>query len=251
MSWCKYTLTKTPDASISSSHPNFAAVKPPLDARDSILLLLKQERTLSTTELAERLAVTYEAVRQHLIALEREGLVRRRVLRPSEKPVGRPNAVYALTRDGDHRFAKRYDELASALITAIDGRLGADAMLEVLAAIADERVRRWAPLLRGRMLDRRVEMLRGFYLDDDPYMRVESGAGDPLLIEHNCPYLDVAMRTPAVCSTTVTALRRLLGYEVVREERFQNGDRRCVFRVALDEPSSDDSFRLEPARGRD
>lgn len=220
-----------------------------LDARETILHLLKAERALSVTELAERLGVTYEAVRQHLIALERDGLVRRRVLRPSEKPVGRPNAEYSLTREGDHRFPKRYAELAGALLGAIDDRLGEDALRTVLAAITDERVRAWEPRLRGRMLERRVELLRSFYAEDDPYMRVESGEEGVHLFEHNCPYLDVAMATPAICSTTVSALTRLLGYQVVRVERFQSGDRRCAFRVRLDDPVDADryGFRPEPA----
>jgi predicted ArsR family transcriptional regulator len=228
--------------------PYLPPVKEPLDPRDSILHLLKRERTLSITELAERLAVTYEAVRQQLIALERDGLVRRRVLRPSEKAVGRPNAVYSLTRAGDHQFEKRYDELALALITGVGESLGADALHTVLATISDARVRQWEPRLRGRMLERRVELLRSFYADDDPFMQIEVDDEDPRLVEHNCPYLDVAMAAPAICSTTVSALSRLLGYEVVREERFQDGDRRCVFRVRLDEPSTIEEFRLEPAR---
>ena len=56
------------------------------------------------------------------------------------------------------------------------------------------------------------------------------------VIERNCPYLNAAMKRPALCSVTVNSLTRLLGVRVDREERFQNGDGRCVFRVYADEP---------------
>lgn len=70
-------------------------------------------------------------------------------------------------------------------------------------------------------------------------------SGDRLsLIEHNCPFFNVAKRRPVLCSVTVSMLTRLLGYRVVREERFQNGDGRCVFRVLLDQPIDDSSFKF-------
>ncbi|HSN18470.1 MAG TPA: DNA-binding protein, partial [Gammaproteobacteria bacterium] len=64
------------------------------------------------------------------------------------------------------------------------------------------------------------------------------------LVERNCPYLNVAMRMPRLCSVTVSTLIRLLGVRVVREERFQDGHRRCVFRVLADEPMDVKKFRF-------
>jgi predicted ArsR family transcriptional regulator len=55
------------------------------------------------------------------------------------------------------------------------------------------------------------------------------------------------MRRPALCSISVNAITRVLGYRVVRDEKFQNGDGRCVFRVLEDQPIDPASweFRLE------
>jgi predicted ArsR family transcriptional regulator len=53
------------------------------------------------------------------------------------------------------------------------------------------------------------------------------------------------MRRPALCSVSVSALTRLLGVRVHREEKFQNGDGRCVFRVHANEPVTDWTFTLE------
>jgi predicted ArsR family transcriptional regulator len=88
--------------------------------------------------------------------------------------------------------------------------------------------------------------LKGLYLDDDPFMDVEHGPDGIRLIERNCPFLNVAVAHPALCSISVSMLTRLLGVRVVREERFQAGDRRCVFRILPDVPVKLDLFQFEP-----
>ena len=71
--------------------------------------------------------------------------------------------------------------------------------------------------------------------------------GAPALIERNCPFFSVAQKHPAICSVSVNTLERLLGFKVVREQRFQAGHGRCVFRVRLDEPQPKGTpFALEP-----
>ena len=55
--------------------------------RERILDLLKRRAEATARELATALGITPPAVRQHLTALERDGLVTGRTLR---RPVGRP-----------------------------------------------------------------------------------------------------------------------------------------------------------------
>ena len=55
---------------------------------------------------------------------------------------------------------------------------------------------------------------------------------------------------PALCSLSIETLERLLGHPVVREERFQAGHGRCVFRVRLDKPLPRKGFRFESEKPR-
>ncbi|HET7705654.1 MAG TPA: hypothetical protein VFM36_06195, partial [Thermoanaerobaculia bacterium] len=71
------------------------------------------------------------------------------------------------------------------------------------------------------------------------------------LVELNCPFLNVAMQHPALCSTSVNMMTRVLGRRVVREKRFQDGDGMCVFRVYTDEPVSTNAFEREPPKTSD
>jgi predicted ArsR family transcriptional regulator len=212
------------------------------EIRRALLARLKHEGPSTTAELASHAGVTYEAVRQQLRALEADGFVAKRKEPAMSRSVGRPTSRFALTPAGDHFFAKRYDALAVELIDTASAVLGPEALTQLLATLTEERVRAWAPRLEGLSLEERLTALRDIYLDDDPFTTVEHGEGGPRLIERNCPYLNVASRRPALCSVTVSTLIRLLGAEVVRDERFQEGDGRCVFRVLTDRPVDPEAF---------
>ena len=212
----------------------------PPDVRRTLLARLKYAGPSTTAELAAHAGVTYEAVRQQLVGLADEGFVARE--KGPTGGLGRPTSRYALTPAGDHTFAKRYDALAVELIDTASAVLGREALGLLLARLTEDRVRAWAPRLEGLSIEDRLVALREIYLDDDPFTAVEDGEGGPRLVERNCPYLNVASRRPALCSVTVSTLTRLLGAEVVRDERFQEGDGRCVFRVLTDRPVDPDSF---------
>lgn len=206
------------------------------EPRRAILTALKARGPLTISELAVQVGITYEAVRQHLGPLELDGWIGRRLVRDAPCR-GRPRSVYLLTDAGDHLFAKKYEDLAVALIDAAADRLGPEALHVVLEDLARRKVEAWEPRLEGRSLEERLHALEGIYLADDPFCHAETEEGGALrLVEVNCPFLEVARRRPALCSVTVSVLRRLLGREVVRVERFQTGDGRCVFKVYRDVP---------------
>jgi predicted ArsR family transcriptional regulator len=216
------------------------------DVQQQILTFIKQQGETTNAALAERLNVSYEAVRQQLRQLEAAQLVVSRQKRAAGQRVGRPTQVYTLSAAGDHLFPKAYDELALQMIDTLATALGPEALRQVLTTFTDENVRQWAPHLQDKSLLKRLEALKGIYLENDAYMEVDrdEASGELRLVERNCPFLNVASRRPALCSVTVSTMSRLLGYTVTREKRFQNGDGRCVFRVHLDQPINSDAFRF-------
>jgi predicted ArsR family transcriptional regulator len=216
------------------------------DSRRAIVLALKERGSATIAQLAPSLALTGEAVRQQLLQLQREGWIEAVVDHGTVRGrTGRPATVYRLTDAGEHLFPKHYDTLSISVIDAVAEELGMDAALRVLARVSNDRVAVLAPQVEGRTLEERLEMLRGWYVADDPYMTHERDGDDYRLIERNCPFYNTAMSRPAFCSVSVNALTRLLGVRVHREEKFQNGDGRCVFRVHVHEPVTDWRFVLE------
>ena len=221
--------------------------------RKSILETLKCDGKAAIADLAGRLGMSGEAVRQQLLQLQREGWVEAVRDEAHEKRSGRPAAHYRLTAAGDHLFPKNYDLLGIALLDAVSGHLGPDALSRVLSAITESRAAFWEPRLAGKTLHEKLQALTAIYDPqgtDSAYAHVENGAGGLRLVEQNCPYLNVAQARPAICSVSVSLLSRLLGVEVVREERFQDGDGRCVFRVYEERPIPEDQrgWKPEPAK---
>jgi len=162
-------------------------------------------------------------------ALEQDGFVR--TSPATEGARGRPAQAYALTDSGDHAFPKSYDALTVELIDTVIETQGPRALKDVLQAMTAARVARWRPRLKGLTLKQKLEALEGIYREGDPHTSVEQRGGVPYLVERNCPFLNVARERPALCSVTVSTLQQLLGVKVVREERFQNGDGCCAFRI--------------------
>jgi predicted ArsR family transcriptional regulator len=218
------------------------------DSRRAILTTLKQRGPATIAQLADAIGLTGEAVRQQLLQLQRDGWVEARIERSDERArTGRPATIYRLSEAGDHLFPKQYDGLTVVMIDAVAEEIGEDALTRVLARLTDDRVSSVGSSLNGLTLAQKVMALKNWYLDDDPYMDIEASNGSYTLKERNCPFLNTAMRRPMLCSISVNALTRLLGFRVVREEKFQNGDGRCVFRVLEDQPIDPQSweFRLE------
>lgn len=211
------------------------------DARQQLLHELKLRGSATPAELADALGVTGEAVRQQLAGLAEQGWVQHEP--QARRGRGRPAHAYRLTPAAEAQFPKFYDALTVTLLRSVDERFGDDGLAAVLADITDRQVAAWRPKIDGKPLARKMHALRGVYFDDDPYTEVARDADGAMLIEHNCPYLAAAVDEPRLCSVTVSTMKRLLGVEVERTERFQLGDGRCVFRVHADRPTPD-GFRF-------
>lgn len=219
--------------------------------RREILTLLKRRGRATIAELAQELGMSHEGVRGHIVHLQNDSLIADACDTPDApadgQQTGRPPAYYCLTLAGDHLFAKRYDELALLLFDAAAAHDGGG-VEEVLANVTDARLDALhAP--RTGSLRARIDALASVYLDRDPFVEIVRRGRDWVLVERNCPFLTVALEQPAICSTTVSVMRRIAGCEVVRERRFQDGDRRCEFRVLADRPlAHPPRFALEPPK---
>lgn len=211
--------------------------------RSALLRFIKAKGAAGLLDMAAHLGVTREAARQQLAILEQDGWVRRAESRKSAGQ-GRPATLFALTVAGDHLFPKFYDVLTIELLDTLADTLGPEALGKMLSSLTDRQVAHWQEELQSLSLAERIEALKGFYFEQDPFTSVEHDEHGTMLVERNCPYLNLAMERPQLCSVTVSTLSRLLGVRVEREARFQNGDRRCAFRVLTDQPVSKE-FRFE------
>lgn len=214
------------------------------EARQNLLRAIKQAGAASAGALAEKLGLTREAARQQLLLLQQQGLISSRSKRPLG--AGRPALLFSLTNEGEHLFPKHYDQLTILLLDTVSEEMGKAQVERLLSAVSDRQVAQWQEQLAGLTLKQKLDALKGFYFENDPYTQVEEDADGLWLVEKNCPFLNLAMERPTLCSITVSTLTRLLGVEVRREKRFQAGDSLCAFHVFPERPvPADFRFQLE------
>jgi predicted ArsR family transcriptional regulator len=203
------------------------------DRKQQLLDLLKRRAPVSVAELADDLGVTHEAVRQHLVALERRGLVVSRS-RPAGGR-GRPAYEFLLSDLARDLFPDRHADLTVELIGTVRRALGDEALRKVVDVRARTQLRSYRLRLPGpdAPLEERAEALaeqrtREGYMaevrrDDD---------GSLLLIEHHCPVCEAAKACTGICSTELDVFRKVLSdARVEREQHLLEGDARCVYRI--------------------
>src|SRR3990172_13195220 len=87
--------------------------RPMQTTKQQLLALLKRTGGVTVEEAAGTLAIASMTARQHLIGLEKDGLV---TVDKVKRSMGRPHYLYTLTLKGEELFPRRYDLLAQALL---------------------------------------------------------------------------------------------------------------------------------------
>ena len=190
--------------------------------KQQILTLLKRTGSATVEEAAGALAVASMTARQHLVGLERDGLIEAQKVKRSN---GRPHYLYTLTLRGEETFPRRYDLLAEILLDEIGRLEGRD--IEPLSPgekrsllvqrSADRMVERYRFQVEGRSLEDRVaavtnvlHLIGGFaeWLRNDDGFEIR---------DYNCVFSRLLTASQNGCEWHVRLLTQLLQYPVQHE----------------------------------
>ena len=200
--------------------------------RRAIVKLLKTEGPLDSAQLAKRLKLTAMAVRQHLYALQKEGLV---TAEERPVPIGRPAKFWKLTREADSLFPEAYAELNVALIDAVKDTFGTEGLNRVLVSRCQRQRSDYAKRIRpGDSLKKKLTELARVRTEEGYMAEVKrADDGSYLLVENHCPICAAANACQGFCSTELDLFRSVLGpgVTVERVEHIISGDQRCAYRV--------------------
>lgn len=182
------------------------------EKRRVLLEQLKRRGEAGAEPLAAAMEITLSGARQHLVALERDGLIAYREVR--EGP-GRPRHLYRLTAAGDALFPRTYAELTNELLEYV--RHEDPTLLE---RIFDRRGQRRLEQARARThglsFGEKVGVLAQI-LDEDGYLAdfERHDDGSYLITEHNCAVLSVARRYQHACGSELAFLQAALPEAIV------------------------------------
>ena len=190
--------------------------------------LLRNKSGASIDGMAGAVGVTRTAVRQHLAALMRDGLVASGGTRPTG---GRPEQLYVLSPQGREEFPRRYSWFAQLLIEAMEkehGTSGLRVRLGRIAAAVVAQIRQGSPATGSRR--ERVESLATL-MSELGYDARTAGdlGGAPTIEADNCVFHELATRNPEICHFDLALLSGFSGSKVQLHECMARGGHVCRF----------------------
>jgi predicted ArsR family transcriptional regulator len=199
-----------------------------LESTRGRIVTLLRGATCTVEELAARLELTDNAVRAHLISLERDGLLRQSGVRRGAR---KPHFTYSLTQEAERLFPKAYDALLNQLIDVLKCRLSEEEMEDVLREVGRS-LAAGAPSdgrddLRGRVWSalKVLEAIGGV---------AESELQDDKIIIHSggCPLATAVAVHPEVCRLTETLIAEIVKAPVT-EHCNREGAPQCRFEIEV------------------
>ena len=193
--------------------------------RGRIVLLLRGT-SCTVNELMEQLGLTDNAVRAHLLTLERDGLVKQAGIQRGHR---KPHFAYELTPEAETLFPKAYDSLLNQLITVLRGRLAPKTLKEVLREVGRSFAAANTLPKRGS-LDSRAQSVLKVLAALGGVARVEKDGGKLLIASTSCPLAAAVMEHPEICQLTEALVSEIIGAPV-QERCDRSGPPRCRFEV--------------------
>lgn len=195
--------------------------------RGDVIRLLRRS-DLTVNELAEGLRLTDNAVRSHLAALERDGLVKQKQGAP--QGVGKPAFVYSLTPQADALLPKAYAPVLGLLLTTLAEKMKPDELSELLFEVGRRAAAdRNEP---GADLRMRIDAAYGVLGEMGGVAEIVETAESVTIRGYSCPFAGLVPEHPELCQVAEAMLSELVGVAV--RQTCEGGARpRCCFEISL------------------
>jgi predicted ArsR family transcriptional regulator len=192
--------------------------------RGQVVTLLRRERR-TVEELADELGLTNNAIRAHLVGLERDGLVTQGELRRGS---GKPSFTYTLTPGAERLFPKAYGALLQQLLDILGERLPPDVMTDTLREVGHRIAA--ANTTGEEALPQRLEAALAV-LGNLGGLAEADVSGERVVIRgYSCPLAAAVEGNPDACLMAETMLSDLIGVPV-HQVCDQGPPPRCRFEV--------------------
>ena len=170
---------------------------------------LLRRGVVTVEELARELSLTDNAVRSHLAALERDGLVVQSGVR---RGTGKPAFTYALTSDAERLFPKAYGALLRLMLDVLAERLPPDTLDDLLREVGHRLAAGHTPStgdLHARV-DGAVQLLGEL----GGLATVEERGEGCVIVGRSCPLAAAVEGHPETCLLAEALLTEVIGVPV-------------------------------------
>ena len=189
--------------------------------------LLRQPRT-TINQLAVAVGINPISVRHHLTNLQVEGLVSTDEERHG---VGRPRLVYFLTEAGTEHFPTRYLRLTTRLLTQMKESMTEPVVSKLFAQMADGLAEEYASQMKGLNMEERLDLAKTLLTEEGFNIEWEKTGTQYQIHEITCPYLQIGLSHPEVCTVDQTLISKMLAVPAEKVQCLLQGDAHCTYVV--------------------
>jgi predicted ArsR family transcriptional regulator len=198
------------------------------DSTRGRIVSLLRGTTRTVNELAAELGLTDNAVRAHLLSLERDGLVTQSGI---QRGTRKPHFSYELAAEAERLFPKAYDALLNQLLAVLKGRLTPAALEDVLREVGRSLAANQISHAQNGDLEARARQALGALEAIGGAARLEKD-GDMLFIRSgSCPIATAVTEHPEVCQLAEALLEEITGAKV-RQQCDRTGSPKCSFEIS-------------------
>ena len=198
---------------------------------DRILESIKRNGAVTAKQLSEEFGMTSMGARQHLQALEEDGLLQ---FEDIKAKVGRPNRHWSLTQKGHDQFSDRHRDLTIQVIDAVEHLFGQEGLEKVALERENSVYQSYRTAMQDCLtLPSKLQKLVELRSAEGYMAELQETPSGFLFIENHCPICKAATRCRSLCQSELNVFQRLIGddYLVSRTEHIVEGERRCVYAI--------------------
>jgi predicted ArsR family transcriptional regulator len=196
--------------------------------KDKILQTLLGHPKTTINDIAEAVGINPISVRHHLSNLEKEGLIEAEEERHG---VGRPRLAYSLTQDGMEKFPTRYLQLTTRLLAQMKETMPASAVARLFSQIAEEMADEYSDQIQGMNMEERLELVKSLLAREGFTVEWEKKGEDYQIHEISCPYYQIGIAHPEVCTVDQTLISKMLALPASKVQCVLDGSAHCTYVV--------------------
>ena len=189
-------------------------------------LLRKPRSTIN--DLADSVGINPISVRHHLTNLQMEGLVEGQEERHG---VGRPRLVYILTDEGMERFPTRYMRLTTRLLSQMKETMPGPVVAQLFSQLAEDLAGEYASDMKDLSMEERLDFVKDMLAREGFTVEWEKKDDQYHIHEISCPYYQIGIAHPEVCTVDQTLISRMLALPANKVQCILDGGTHCTYVV--------------------
>ena len=157
-----------------------------------------------------------------------EGLIEAEEVRHG---VGRPRLAYSLTQDGMERFPTKYLRLTTRLLAQMKETMPAPVVANLFNQIAEDLASEYASQIQGLRMEERLEFVKELLAQEGFTVEWEKKGGEYQIHEISCPYYQIGIAHPEVCTVDQTLISKMLALPANKVQCILDGGSHCTYVV--------------------